>query len=365
MPAPSVDVVIAVHSPERAIERAVASVIDAQSPTARALVVIHNTEPGPVLERLRPWSGHPRLAVHELHDGIPSPAGPFNHGIAASTADFFAVMGSDDELAPGAIDSWLALQSRTRADVVIARIRNDARPPVTVPSPPVRLGRRVGLEVVADRLAYRNAPLGLISRARFGELRFTTGLRSGEDIAFSTALWCSGAAVAYDASGPAYIVHDDAEVRVTSTARPVREDVAFLAPLVGGPVFRALPGRTRIAVACKLFRLHVIGLVLNRTSSSWTETDRRDLADAVAIVTAAAPRALQRLSRIDRRLVELAADPDSPVDSLLAAAAARGSQRSLGSLLPRNPLWALAREAPLRWGLASIAVSRRGSAADR
>ena len=166
MTEPLVDVTIAVHSQTRPIARAVSSVLDHTTAPVRVNVVAHNIDPEIIRANLGAYAADPRLRLLHLADGIASPAGPMNHGFARSEAPFLSLMGSDDELAPGAIDSWLALQQRTGAEMVLAKIRlADGR---TDPYPPIRGGRRTtGLDGRKDRLAYRSAPLGLIDRARF------------------------------------------------------------------------------------------------------------------------------------------------------------------------------------------------------
>ena len=41
------------------------------------------------------------------------------------------------------------------------------------------------------------------------------GLPSGEDIVFGLEVWFSGEEIAFDARGPAYLVHSDGDERVT------------------------------------------------------------------------------------------------------------------------------------------------------
>lgn len=357
MPDPRADVIIAVHSPHRRVERAVASVLDAQPAEVRATVVVHNTDAAPIRARLEPWLASGRLTLLELHDGVPSPSGPFNHGIAATTAPYFAVMGSDDELEPGTVASWIALAD-AGAEAVIARVR-DAATMRSAPTPPVRLGRSRKLNGARDRLSYRSAPLGLLSRARFGHLRFTESIVSGEDIAFSTAVWFSGADVVFDRSGPAYLVHSDADDRVTRTPRrPIDEDMAFLDALASPGTLDALDGADRIALVCKLVRVNVLYSVLNRGAADWSARERAALSSAVRRTMAIAPGARRHLSFDEERLLAVASAPSGTAHDLLTAAERCRDRRTLRALLPRNPLYALTRQAPLRWGLASILIGR-------
>ena len=113
--APEATIVIACHDSRRPLRRAVASVL--RSRRACALVVAHNLEAEVLRGVLGDLAGDPRVGVVELRDGIHSPAGPFNHGLALVGTPFGAVMGSDDVLEDGAVDAWLELARRYRAQV--------------------------------------------------------------------------------------------------------------------------------------------------------------------------------------------------------------------------------------------------------
>lgn len=192
-----VDVVIAVHTAQRPIARAVSSAL-ASPVRVRVTVVAHNLDPALIEDNLAGVAVPPGSSVRVLAftDTTRSPAGPFNHGLDAAQAPYAAVMGSDDRLAPGAIASWLALARRTGAAAVVARLATahpDGAVAAVVPTPPTRPWRTTMLDGVRDRLSYRSAPLGLLDRAaleRLG-LRFTLGHEVGEDVAFVTRLWFS------------------------------------------------------------------------------------------------------------------------------------------------------------------------------
>ncbi|MFC5858911.1 hypothetical protein [Agromyces flavus] len=96
-----------------------------------------------------------------------------------------------------------------------------------------------------DRLAYRSAPLGLVSRARFGAMRFPAGFAAGEDIEYVTALWYSGARIAFDRRGPAYLIHSDAPSRTSTSVRPLATDAVILDSLFASAQFRELDPRER------------------------------------------------------------------------------------------------------------------------
>jgi hypothetical protein len=347
------DVVIAVHSPTRPIERAVASVLASGDPgDVRALVVVHNTDRAPIAARLGALADNPAVQLLELQDGIRSPAGPFNAGLDAATAPYTSVLGSDDEFAPGAVASWLEVAQRTRADAVIARLRVvGARP---VPTPPTRPFRRRELDPVRDRLSYRSAPLGLVSRERFGTLRFGTGLAVGEDISYVTRLWFSGAHIAYDRRGPAYLLHDEGADRSTVAPRPVADELAYVPRVIDDPWFQQLPATARGAIAVKFLRIHLFGAITNRDDPAmWTPGERADLSATASRILDAGGGIERVLSRRDRALLDLVLDAEAPTQSLLAAARLRRRHAHPDSLLPRRLRDALHREAPLRMASAS------------
>lgn len=357
---PLVDVTIAVHSATRPIARAVASIVDHTEAAVRVNIVAHNIDPAIIRTNLGAYADHVAVRLLELHDDIRSPAGPMNHGLDRSDARFVCVMGSDDEFAPGAIDSWLSLQRETGASTVIARVRIGSRG--TDPYPPVRRGRRSRrLSARKDRLSYRSAPLGLIDRERFGDLRFTEGLPSGEDLAYSATLWFTGTAIAYDLTGPEYIVHDDADDRVTFAPRTVAADFAFLDAIEATPWFARLPRRDRRSLAVKILRVHFFDAVLARTRvAEGIEAHRQDLLDVLDRLEAIAPRVSSFLARVDRQVIDELRRPSPDSAAILHFIDARWNYRTIGAILPRNPLLALHRQAPLRTLYAGLRVTSAG-----
>lgn len=355
MPEPRVDHIIAVHNPRRPIHRAVGSVLKHTAAPIRVSVVCHNTDPGEIRRVLGELADDPRLRLLELQDGVRSPSGPFNAGMDAATAPFTSIMGSDDELEPGAIDSWLAVQRRDGADVVIPRLAHAGA--ANVPTPPSRPFRAAALDGVRDRLSYRSAPLGLVSRERFGALRLMSVPGTGGDVEYSTALWFSGARISRDRRGPAYRIHNDASDRVTLAPKPVADDFIFLNRLLGSELLGALTPLQREALVVKLIRVHIFGTVHNRQDPAlWTPAERATLAAGLEGCVGAAPHAVEVLSRSDRALIDVIRDVGAPAADLLAAAARRRRYFSPPSLVPRNPLLVFAREAPLRFAVASALV---------
>lgn len=347
-----VDVVIAVHDPARPIARAVRSVLDHNGEGVRLTIVCHEVPASRIAAEL-PDKHREQVRFLEHSDGTRSPAGPFNAGLEASEAEYVAVMGSDDTLAPGAVASWFWQARKHEADAVIARLEHDNGH--VVPTPPTRPLRRGVLDPVRDRLSYRSAPLGLVSRAAISRL----GLRMdevpvGEDVGFVTRLWFGGRVV-FDRSGPAYRIGGDASDRVTLTTRPIAEELTFVRRLVQRTWFAALGLPERRAVCVKLIRIHLFGAVLNRADASWwTAAERADLAEAARAVLAAAPGVEAVLSLADHALLDRILDGSGDADALIALARARRRHGHPRTLITRDPWHVLAREAPLRMMAASV-----------
>lgn len=344
--AADVEVVIAAHDTRRRVDRAVSSALSSAS-VARVFVICHNVGVGDMAASLGVVAADSRVTLVPFRDGVRSPAGPFNAGIDRCTAKFIAVMGSDDELSPRAIDAWRRTADETGADVVIAPLRHAGG--ARVPTPPTLRYRR--LQGARDRLAYRTAPLGIYSRARFGGLRFTPGLATGEDLAFTTRMWFSGAAIVRHRGAGEYLIHDGDD-RVTFTARPIAEDLRAVELLLADDRTRALSQAQRTALAAKLWRLSVFGAAHYR-AGNWSGDDRTAIARLVEDLRAFAPAAVAVLSRADAALITVLADPatdDASVDEL-----SRQRRRffSPAALTPQRGLRLFAREAPLRFSFAT------------
>ncbi|MGV1034571.1 MAG: glycosyltransferase family A protein [Microbacteriaceae bacterium] len=345
---PTVDVIIAVHSATRPIARAVHSVLAHTVADVRVIVVAHNIDPAIIRTNLGELVNHPDVWLTELHDGIRSPAGPMNYGLDISTARFTSLLGSDDEFAPGAIDSWLESQRECDAQAVLARItlpngRSD-------PYPPVRFGRRMNLlDPVQDRLAYRSAPLGLIERRAFGSLRLTAGLESGEDLVYSLSIWFTAERLAYDLHNRGYVIHADSTDRVTFAPREISLDFAFLAVLDSEPWFVALSRRARVAIVLKMVRIHLFDAIASRVTTDADLAANRDaLLQLAKSLFARAPHARALISRADARVLQLLARPTSTPSELLTAINDRHRLYSFATMLPAQPLWAAHRQAPFR-----------------
>lgn len=354
---PAVDVVIAVHNADRPVGRAVESVLQGGVPGGargvRISVVCHNIDPVHIRRKL-PAESVETLRLLSCQDGIPSPAGPFNLGVASAEADYVSIMGSDDYLEPGALAGWLSLARRFDSDAVIAPQRHASGSKVR--TPPVRVGRSLDLDPVRDRLSYRTAPLGLVKLKEIQRLglAFGAGRRSGEDQEFSAKLWFGGGRIDYARRAGAYVVGADASDRVSSAPRPVEEDLRFALDLVNDPWFESLSVASRRAIVVKLIRVHIFGVVHARSGiEHWAGEDRRELSVAAEALIRAAPRSRDVLSISEARLLAAVRDPRVSESELAARAIRRRSFLSPASLLASRWNDQLAVEAPLRFMAAS------------
>lgn len=361
---PFVDVIVGVHSTSRPVARAVTSVLANATPV-RVTVVCHDLPAAQVARVLADVPARARALGHEVRlvehaDGVRSPAGPYNRGLDEASAPYVSVLGSDDRLAPGAIDSWVALARRADADAVIpclAFARPDGSVRAVVPTPPARPFRSTGLDPVRDRLAYRSAPLGLLRRAtleRLG-LRHDEGKPVGVDLELSTRLWFEAERIAFDRRGPAYLIGEDGPDRITMAHRALDQDLAWLPGMLEARWFRVMPPRRRRALAVKIMRIHLFGAIHYRPEpSTWTARERETLRNVTLEVLTAAPDAERVLSRAEHDLLDAALDPAVPAERLVALSARRRRHGTPATLVPRDPRFLLAREAPLRFMAASV-----------
>lgn len=367
---PEVDVVIAVHTLSRPVERAVASVLEHTVAAVRVTVVVHNTDPGPIRKRLSRFLDDPRLRIETWADDFRTPAGPKNHGLSLATAPFAAMLDSDDSLEPGALDAWLEA-AKTRdgiADAVIAPSAGSDG--VLHPSPPVRArmtrsGRGVPLDPVRDRLAYRASPLGLIGRARFAHLRFSEDVPTGEDQPLSAALWFTpGSRVVFPARAPRYREHDDQADRVTGEPRAARDDFRQLALLLDPAAPWSADPRVRLSFAVKLLRVHLFDSVRNRVGrGTWSRENAEELAEIASRILAWEPRAPLLLARADAALLRAVRAVGTGEAELVRLLDARARLRSIAALVPDRARLLLHAQAPLRYHLAGALLlrgSRRG-----
>lgn len=401
---PDVDVVVAVHDERRAFVRAVRSALadgDPGTPRAgrvtgaaraggssrvevRVSVVAHNLEADVVRARLEAEGlggslADGRVRVLELADGVPSPSGPFTFGLEQAEARYVSIMGSDDHLEPGALAAWFALGEARSSAAVLAPMRLDSGRLVRSPVPRPFAGRfwAAPLDPVRDRLAPRSAPLGLLRREmveRLG-LRLVPGLRTGEDIPFSARLWFSGERLDLDRRAPAYVIGTDAHERVSTSPRPVPEELAAVRILRAAPWVEALGARERRALAVTMLRVHVLGAVTRRVArGTWVLRGRgenptvvpdereadvatgpqdvvvgevRWLGDLARDWVDLAPGALDPLSRADRLVLD-ALLSGADAQGVLAAGQARAAAGRVATILPARWRHVADREGTLR-----------------
>lgn len=341
--APVVDVVIAIHDPQRRLDRALASLAD---PRARVTVVCHGIHASAV-EAQVPVGMKDRVRLVEFSDGVRSPAGPFNHGLQSTEAPYVMIMGSDDFLEPEALTRWIDAVGTTGADIQLAPLRHQSGEFLL--NPLVRPGRRHRLDPVRDRLFHRTAPLGLIRRSLVPEAGpLTEGLAVGEDLAWSSALWTAEARIDFDMRQPAYVIGADADVRVTVQPRPVAEILAAVDGLLASTWATEQPSRVLTSLVAKLLRVNILGLLAARPDAAqWPDDARRAVAATLVTLEAVAPPAFDDLPRGARDLLDVAAVAPSAEAMSMAITRYRSSGR-VARLVPRRISRALGRESVLR-----------------
>jgi len=353
------DIIVAVHDLRRNVDRAVRSILADPDPRVRALIVAHNLPRDEVEVALADLiREHPgRVRVEELSDGIPSPSGPFNFGMGISDAEYVGIMGSDDELDPGAVSQWRHTAKRHRADAVIAKVvRGEQR--TLVRSPPKRVLRSGVLDFAKDRLSYRSAPLGLIRSeavSRLG-LRLMDGARNGGDLPFVTRLWLRGRVV--PAQGlSAYVEHADAPVRVTHVAKPVAEELWPVLELLDSSDVDGMSRGEREALVTKTLRRNVLDAVRKRGSGrDFTAEDLSSLRELLGKLHAVAPRARGMVSSVQAALFDelLSAEPDRERIAELDHASTQ--YRDLAALRPAQLRYLLHSQAQPRFTIASASI---------
>ena len=344
---PTVDVVIAAHDPGRRVDRAVSSVLDGTTTAVRVTVVAHGIPATAFHDQLAAQRDDRRLRVVEFADGVPSPAGPFRHGLDLADGDFVSIMGSDDFLEPGAIDAWAAHAHRHHTDYLIAGLRDQGgavwRDPLTRPL------RRLRLDPVRDRLDYRAAPLGLIRRAfldRIG-IGLTEGLATGEDIELGLALVNLDGRVDVAAGQPSYVIGADAPQRVTLLSRAAAAEFEALVLLTGRAWIGRLDRRRRRAIAIKLWRMNVIPAMLLRPDPAhWTHEDLGALGSIADWLASLSPVAARSLSRTEAALADAAGRRNEA--AIAAAVAFARAARPADRLLTRRLIDAFGTDTLLR-----------------
>lgn len=344
------DLVIAVHDPRRPVLRAIDSVLAAGRGDTRVTVVCHGLGPA-AIPGLMEREG-PGLRAVEFHDGMRSPAGPFNHGLDLATAEYVGVMGSDDWLAPGALDAWAHQARQQRLDLLLAGLAHQGG--ASLRNPPVRPWRRNALDPVRDRLFHRSAPLGMIRRELLnqgGSPRFTEGLPTGEDLALSTALFASAPRIGVAFGSPQYVIGADAADRVTAAPHSIETVLAPALEILHAPWFAQLPARVRTSALTSRLRGSVLANAVRwTTADQWPDRGLAELRGFLSEVTLTAPAAFAPLPRADRDLLDALASPGASPELAAAAVTQHRNAGRVGRLLPRNLRYTLHREStPTRY----------------
>ena len=349
MSPPFVEVVIACHDESRPIERAAASVLHDEDvrDQVRVTIVAHGVDAATFEPRLAGIVGSWRIVP--FADGVRSPAGPFNHGLALVDAEYCAVMGSDDFLEAGAMSSWIRHVRTERPAAAIARIRTQGQ--AIMPNPLVRIGRRRRVDAAKDRLFYRTAPLGLIETAEMRRLglRMTEGVRVGEDFEFGIRLWSLARRVDFLGDAPCYVIGVDARERTTFAPMTIEEAFVPITRLLDDGLPAAREPAHRLALAIKLVRISVLGWAQARPAhGDWRDDDEvAFLAAFLRRLLTLAPGVLVPFSLKDRRMLDgLLAEPTIARVIADFTHASRAGRRE--RWLTKNPLHSLARESALR-----------------
>lgn len=351
MTRPLVDVIIPVHTPERPIARAVASVLEGTTADVRVLVVCHNIDVDAIGAALGPWAHDERVELMAHRDAFRSAAGPVNAALAAASAQFTALLDSDDEFERGAVDAWLTVQRRDHADIVIVRERLSTG--AYLASPITRPWHSRRLDGVRDRLAYRTRQRGLVRRSLAAMATMTPGLSTGEDVVHGMRLWYSTARISYARRAPAYVLHDEAGDRISAAPRPAAESLRFLDAALDADVMDRLNAAQRLAFAVKVLRTHVMDILAASLRNGLPDADRAALVVAVDRIVELAPTSRHVLSRRDDLLLRMLASGASP--SAIAAEHSRRQQwTSPATVLPARMSRVLHREAPLRFLVAAL-----------
>lgn len=300
---PDIDVVIAVHTTTRPLSRAIASCLSgSQGPRIRITVVCHNISSKEISSSIDIQYVN-SVRYLELSDGKNSPAGPKNAGLISTTAPFVCVLDSDDFLETGALGHWYQLVNEKNADAVIAPVRHESGS--IIKTPRVRLGRVENLDPVKDRLAYATAMRGLW-RTNLGplrEFRYVEGLRTAEDLAPSLELYFSGGRFLFPAKGPAYVLGNESDDRVTHDLLPLPQEFSAIFRLPEKWLQELSPA-ARKGIAVKLARTSLISAIKRRGSTSnWGVDDRAAVQQLVEFLTELAPNFRKPLSTAENELI--------------------------------------------------------------
>lgn len=348
---PLVDIVIPVHSTSRPLQRAVSSALRAASDAApgqcRVTVVAHHL----ASERVRSMlSAEQRAVVHvvESEDRGSTAAVPRNEALRRTTARYISFLDSDDTLDPGAVTRWLGIAERRGSDLVMP-FQHHENPRVDI-TPIVRPLRRSNLDPVKDRLGYRSSAFGLVrvDAARQMGARFDETVRTGEDQSFVMALYAGSRRIDSAPGTPGYLVHADADARVSRQSLPIRDEVAAALDLTREPWFAGVPDELKRSYILKYIRVNFFPALEHAVRSGVWDADYARSASAVfGELTGYAPHVADQLSCADLRVARLLS-PGTGERELLAALTERRRFATPDALLTERWTRVLGRQAPLR-----------------
>ncbi len=277
-PTPAVDLVVAVHSTGRPVERAVASVLDGTRSAVRVTVVCHNIGRAEIAGKLGFSPPIPGCASSSTSTACGRPrarsTGAWTRRRRRSRRSWApTTCWNRARSTPG---RGRACRRRRRRGHPASACGRSGRPDATrPPGQDASPGRDPRQALVPQRSAGARPSGGVPDAPPDG------GAPVGGDIAFVLALWFSRRRISYDRTGPAYVIGADAVDRVTFRPKPVAEEFTYLPSLVEAEWFMDLPARARASYAVKFLRVQVFGAVHNRPDPAfWTREERDDLRDA-------------------------------------------------------------------------------------
>lgn len=299
--APTVDVIIPVHQLERAVGAAASSAQSShQGVMTRVFVVLHNLDPADA-ERL-----HIEVPVTFLHcdDGLHSPSGPRNVGLAAASAPFVFFLDSDDRLSERCLHRLHCAAESTGADVALPSLLIGGRY-VGTPLACSRRPRR--LDVVSHDLFLRSHVPALLRRSMLDRtgVRYPEGIRTGEDFTFMSELLASvPCTLALDA---VYEGLDPAGDRA-STPLPPDEQFAATRKVLAAEWVDALSPAARELLVRRILSVNVGG-TWRRSVSMGARPSRAGYVEMRDEVVDSCPSAQQLLSVRDRVSLRFTARP--------------------------------------------------------
>jgi len=363
---PLIEVVIPVHTLDRPIARAVASVIDeADANDVRALVVAHGIAGDDVRALLAELPGD-QVQVLEFADGVRSASGPANFGLAHATGEYVMRMDSDDWLEPGFARAYIAyLRKHPSTDVLIPPMRTSGGQylPVALPS----WARSRDLRVTNDRLLYRTQPFALVNRELLMSAGFLyrEGMATGEDLALGIWVWTHGQHIAMDRNLPAYVYTTDGVDRLTAQKYTFREMTDPLYDLLAMPWVSGLSRAIKRSLAIKYVRVAVLPTLRGLdASSAWASEDVARVRELVATLQSLSPGFTSRMSRDEARAIAQLAAVAS-CEQLILVGRSLGRSSWAGRNITANPWFSLSYESLWRrpfefaWVRVRRAVLRR------